>query len=78
MWPYKTALEISLENIYFNLKDFRFLKISGIALVLHKLHQISCTGGGKGGAMGLQPHLILWVLHRILFFTIEIFFSVWH
>ena len=30
-------------------------------------------GGGKGGAMGLQPHLILRVLHKILIFTIEIF-----
>ena len=30
-------------------------------------------GSRKGGAMGLQPHLILRVLHRILIFTIEIF-----
>ena len=30
-------------------------------------------GGRKGGAMGVQPHLILRVLHRILFFTIEMF-----
>ena len=30
-------------------------------------------GGGKGGAMGLQPHLILYVLHRISIFTVEIF-----
>ena len=30
-------------------------------------------GGRKGGAMGLQPHLILRVFHRILIFTIEIF-----
>ena len=28
---------------------------------------------GKGGAMGLQPHLIFRVLHKILIFTIEIF-----
>ena len=30
---------------------------------------ISCytIGGGKGGATGLQPHLILRVLHRVLF-----------
>ena len=34
-------------------------------------------GGGKGGAMGLQPHLILRVLHRILiFYHRNIFFSV--
>ena len=26
-----------------------------------------------GGAMGLQPHLILRVLHRTLIFTIEVF-----
>ena len=34
-------------------------------------------GGGKGGAMGLQPHLILRVLHRIfIFYHRNIFFSV--
>ena len=45
------------------------------------IHMYACAcvcvyggiGGGKGGAMGLQPHLILRVLHSILFFTIEIF-----
>ena len=31
-------------------------------------------GGRKGGAMKLQPHLILRVLYRILIFTIEIFY----
>ena len=35
---------------------------------------VSSIGSRKGGAMGL--HLILGVLHRILVFTIEIFFSV--
>ena len=30
-------------------------------------------GGRKDRTMGLQPHLILRVLHRKLFFTIEIF-----
>ena len=29
--------------------------------------------GGKGGGMGLQPHLVLRVLYRFLIFTIEIF-----
>ena len=34
-------------------------------------------GSGKGGAMGLQPHLILRVLHRIfIFYHRNIFFSV--
>ena len=28
-------------------------------------------GGGRDGAMGLQPHLILKVFHRILIFTIK-------
>ena len=38
-------------------------------------HIIPCTiGGRKGGAMGLQPHLILRVFHRILIFTIEKYF----
>ena len=35
------------------------------------------TGGGKGGAMGLQPYLILRVLHWIFnFYHRNIFFSV--
>ena len=38
------------------------------------LSTYTCTiDGRKGGAMGLQPHLILRALHRISFFTIEIF-----
>jgi len=32
--------------------------------------------GGKGGAMRLQSYLILRVIHRILFFTIEILFTI--
>ena len=45
------------------------------------LHEIShflvkcmnkiAIGGGKDGAMGLQPHLILMVLYRNLIFIIE-------
>ena len=30
------------------------------------------VGGGKGGAMGLQPYLVIWVSHKILTFAIEI------
>ena len=38
---------------------------------------IGIIGGGKGGAMGLQPHLILRMLHRILiFYHRDIFFPV--
>ena len=29
-------------------------------------------GGGKGGAMGLQPHFILMVLHSVVIFALEI------
>ena len=37
----------------------------------------SAIGGRKDGAMGLQPHLILRVLHRILiFYHRNIFFPV--
>ena len=34
---------------------------------------IVCIIGGRGGAMGLQPHLISRLSHKILIFTIEIF-----
>ena len=37
---------------------------------------VAVIGGRKGGAMGLQPHLVIRVLHRSLFFTIEIFSSL--
>ena len=37
---------------------------------------VLAIGGRKGGSMGLQPHLILRVLHRIFIFTIEIFSSL--
>ena len=30
-------------------------------------------GDGKGGAMGLLPHMILMVFHRTIIFTNEIF-----
>ena len=36
--------------------------------------QLGGIGSWKGGTVGLQPHLILRVPHRIKFFTIEIFF----
>ena len=38
-----------------------------------KKKKVTSIGGGKDGAMWLQPHLILRVLHIILIFTIEIF-----
>ena len=42
-------------------------------IMLNK-NTLGVIGGGKGGAMGLQPHLISGVLHRILiFYHIEIF-----
>ena len=37
-------------------------------MVCNKIIILMAIGGGKGGAMGLQPHLILRVLHRILIF----------
>ena len=37
------------------------------------VRRLLIIGGGKGGAMKLQPQLILRVLHSISFFTIEIF-----
>ena len=42
-------------------------------ITVYGMYIITYTGGGKGGAMELQPHLILRVHHSILFFTIEIF-----
>ena len=42
---------------------------------INQAHTI--IGSGKGGAMGLQPHLILRVLHWILiFYHRNIFFPV--
>ena len=41
------------------------------------VHVTPAIGGGKGGGMGLKPHLILRVLHRILiFYHRNIFFPV--
>ena len=43
---------------------------------LPTVHTHTCIciiGGGKGGAVRLQPHLTLGVLHKILIFIIEIF-----
>ena len=45
---------------------------TGFPLKLKAYHYINIVvqymsmGGGKGGAMGLQPHLTLRMLHRIL------------
>ena len=39
----------------------------------HRCAKKDSIGGGKGGARGLKPLLISRVLHRIQFFTIEIF-----
>ena len=38
------------------------------------MKSIMSIGDGKGEAMGLQPHLLLSMLHKILLFTIKILF----
>ena len=40
-------------------------------LYTNNSHVLQIIGGRKGGAVGLQAHLILRVLHRILIFNIE-------
>ena len=50
-----------------------------LPIIIHDaiMHATIVIGGGKGGAMGLQPHLILRCLHRILiFYHRNIFFPV--
>ena len=48
----------------------------GCKLTLETQVVLKYIGGRKGGAMGLEPHLILRVLHRILVYHRNIFFSV--
>ena len=61
---------ISLNLLHHDLYNF-------IVYILKFKRASQSIGGRKGGAMGLQLHLILRVLHRILIFHHrDIFFSV--